>query len=155
VEIEKSALLDFLTQTPPLNELPQEEIKNWLANVEIEYFRQGETILQAGTQNSWVFLVRSGAVQVLIPQGEQVNAAAEGEWFGYRSLLQAGQVAFHVVALEDSLVYRFPSTLFLQAYQQYAIFQQFFSQDKSQRIRLALQQWQQSQTHLPLDQLIQ
>ncbi|GAB6034104.1 putative nucleotidyltransferase substrate binding domain-containing protein [Galenea microaerophila] len=155
MEIEQTALLDFLKQTPPLDTLSESSVLNWLAQVEIEYFRQGETILQAGETNHWLYLLRSGSVQVLDSQGEQVNVVAEGEWFGYRSLLEKGKIQFTVKAQEDCLVYLFPKALFLQAYRDYPIFQQFFARHKPERIRLALQQWQQTMPHLPLDQPVQ
>jgi len=151
VEIEQQALWNFLQQTPPLDQLPESVLKNWLAAVEIEYYRQAETVLQPNQLNEWLYLVRSGSVQVLTSAGEQVNAVAEGEWFGYRSLLEKGKVQFSVKAQEDCLIYRFPGHHFLQAFNQYSIFQQFFARHKPVRIRLALQQWQQSQAHLPLD----
>ena len=155
MDIEQSAQLAFLRQTPPLDELPEAALHDWLAVLEIVYFRRQEQALVAGQQNEWLYLVRSGAFQVLDTAGEVVNEVAEGEWFGYRSLLEQGMVQYSVQALEDSLVYRFPKKVFLQAYQDYPIFQQFFAKNKPDRIRLALQQWQQTSTHLPLNQPVQ
>lgn len=154
MEIEQTALLSFLKQTPPLNQLPETAIQKWLENVEISYYRQGETILQAGSTNHYLYCLRSGSVKVLDSTGEQVNAMAEGEWVGYRSLLENGKVQFSVITQEDCLIYRFPMDLFLQHYQEYPIFQQFFARHKSIRIRMALQRWQHSQAHLPLNQPI-
>ncbi|WP_294946034.1 putative nucleotidyltransferase substrate binding domain-containing protein [Sulfurivirga sp.] len=136
--IEARTLLRELASTPPLDKLPQSELTRWQAATEILYFRAGEPILQRGRHNAHVWLIRTGSVEVLDESGQLVNLLAEGDWFGYRSVLNDGEITLDVITREDALVWRFPAELFLEHYRKYDFFRTFFHQHKPARFRHAL-----------------
>ncbi|SIN94670.1 CBS domain-containing protein [Sulfurivirga caldicuralii] len=154
MEIEQRELFRFLKQTPPLSTLDDATLRRWVEAVQIAYFRTGETILSPEQPNREVCLIRSGAVDVFDANGELVNALAEGDWLGYRSVLNDGQVSLTIRAAEDTLLYCFPAELFLKYYAQHPSFQQFFAQHKPSRLRQALQQLRHDTLAIPLDQAI-
>lgn len=154
MEIEQRELYRFLKQTPPLNQLADDELKEWLEAVQIAYFRAGETLLSQERANHEVCLIRSGAVEVFDAEGRLVNALAEGDWLGYRSVLNDGKVSLTIRAAEDTLLYCFPDTLFLRTYRAHPCFQQFFARHKPARLRQALQHLHRESLAIPLDQPI-
>ena len=136
--IEARDLFRTLQNTPPLDQLDTPTLKRWHAATETLYFRAGESILKRGEHNRHAWLIRSGAVEVLDENDRLVNMLGEGDWFGYRSILNQGNVTLAITAQEDTLVWRFPAELFLESYRQHAAFRTFFHQHKPSRFRQAL-----------------
>ncbi len=154
MEIEQRELFRFLKQTPPLSSLDEAELRHWAEAVEIAYYRAGETLLAPERANHEVCLIRSGAVEAFDREGKLVNALAEGDWLGYRSVLNGGEVTLTLRAAEDTLLYCFPDTLFLETYHRHPCFQQFFARHKPARLRQALKQLRHETLAIPLDQAI-
>ncbi len=152
MEIEQRELFRFLKQTPPLSNLEDAQLHQWVKAVQIAYFRAGETLLSPEKRNHEVCLIRSGAVEVFDQNNQLVNALAEGDWLGYRSVLNGGQVSLTIRAAEDTLLYCFPDTLFLEHYQRHPCLQQFFARHKPARLRQALKQVRRETLSVPLDQ---
>ena len=103
MEIEQLEIRDYLAQCPPLDKLPSFELDALLDAIEISYERQHTEILKPGARNTWLYLVRTGAVQVFLPSGQLYSQIQEGHWFGYRSLLAGGKITQRVKTIEDAL----------------------------------------------------
>ena len=63
MEIENLEIYDFLKSCNPLNKLSDNELKEVTLSIEISYSPRGSDILVAKTQNNWLYLIRSGAVE--------------------------------------------------------------------------------------------
>ncbi|HHJ19967.1 MAG TPA: cyclic nucleotide-binding/CBS domain-containing protein [Gammaproteobacteria bacterium] len=137
MEIEQLEIRDYLAQCPPLDKLPSFELDALLDAIEISYERQHTEILKPGATNIWLYLVRTGAVQVFSPSGQLYSQIQEGHWFGYRSLLAGGKITQRVKTIEDSLLYQIPATAFLTLLDQYQALRDFFSDRRQDRLKTA------------------
>jgi len=138
VEIEQIEILNFLKQHPPFNELPEETL-NWIATqVEISYFKAGSQILAFNQDIDDLHLVRSGAVEVFRRNGDLYNRLSEGGLFGQFGLLRHGKVRFPVKAIEDTLVYLIPASVFNQLFEEHETFADAVEIEDRTRLRQAV-----------------
>ena len=138
MEIEQIEILNFLKQHPPFNELPEETL-NWIATqVEISYFKAGSQILAFNQDIDDLHLVRSGAVEVFRRNGDLYNRLSEGGLFGQFGLLRHGKVRFPVKAIEDTLVYLIPASVFNQLFEEHETFADAVEIEDRTRLRQAV-----------------
>ena len=139
MEIEQLEIRDYMVQCAPLNKLQADELNRVVHALEISYSRRGEELLKLSESNHTLFLIRSGALAVTDAEGKITGQYGEGDWVGYRSLLNDGEITQAVTAIEDTLLYRVPGNLFLQLFRQYDFISEYFSEQKPQRLRSAIQ----------------
>ena len=102
---ELASIETFLKTVPPLDRLDGERIAALARKISVRYFRAGQTILEAGSHNEHLFIIRSGAVELRLA-GEDLTARMDlGGLFAYPSLLRGGEVRNTTLALEDTLAY--------------------------------------------------
>ena len=105
--------------------------------LEVRYTRRGEIILRRGGEpTTHLGVVRKGAVRLEV-DGRPVDVLAEGEAFGFPSLLSRGGPQFDVTALEDCLLYLIPGETFHGLIESDAGFGEFFLKSLADRLRLA------------------
>ncbi len=138
MEIEQLEIRDYLAQSPPLNRLDDAALDRLVASLEISYARKGKAVLVAGEENRYLYLIRTGAVEVLDETGALFAQLSEGDWFGYRSILRGGRISLSINALEDSLFYLLPAATFLELVEQHAFIKAYFSAHKPTRLRHAV-----------------
>lgn len=138
LEIEDLEMRDFLSVCPPLRELKAEDLDALTRATEVSYARRNSTIIALDSVNHFFFLVRSGAVEILTPEGKIHSHVCEGEWFGYRSSMTGGTVMMAVEALEDTLLYQIPSEIMFPFLEKFPRIGTFFSGKKAVRLRSAI-----------------
>jgi CBS domain-containing protein len=95
----------FLARHPPFDSLDPVRLREMAGSVLIEFFPSGTTILeQGGPAAGYLYVVRSGAVEVL-EDGRLVDLAVEGEALGALSLISGLGPTATVRAHEDTLCY--------------------------------------------------
>lgn len=125
----------FMAQFDPFSSLSAAQLSRTARAVTIQYFRRGTMIVDAGQDNQWLSLVRSGAVELKLG-GTDLNARlGEGECFGYPSLIRNTPTQNQVMALEDCLLYRIPKPIFAELRSENTAFAQFFGINERQRLR--------------------
>ncbi len=129
---------NHMAQFPPFDEMPEELLDRIVASIEVVYFRAGTNILRFGEQNTWLFYVRSGAVEIFRRSGELYNRVGEGEIFGQFGLLMNKKVRFPARALEDTLLYKIPDTTFQYLWEHDDNFADFVEIEDRSRLRSAL-----------------
>jgi len=139
MEIEQLEIRDYIAQCAPLNKLQDDELNRVVHALEISYSRSGEELLRLGENNHTLFLIRSGALAVTDAEGNIKGQYGAGDWVGYRSLLNDGEITLAIKAIEDTLLYRVPGNVFLQLFRQYDFISEYFSQQKPQRLRSAIE----------------
>lgn len=137
---EISEIVRFLKATAPFDELDEAELASLSRAVEVSYRKAGEIIIEAGGTNDRLFIVRSGAVELMLAGEELTARLAAGACFAYPSLLRGGAVRNTTSALEDTLLYALPAKRFHQLREAHAEFGAFFTQDESARLSHALRQ---------------
>ncbi|MEZ5454055.1 MAG: putative nucleotidyltransferase substrate binding domain-containing protein [Thiothrix sp.] len=140
MEVEQLEIRDYLAKCPPLTELPLDCLNEVTMGLEIEYARRGTEVLKIGERNERVLLIRSGAVEVLLENGQLYGRFSEGDWVGYRSIIRGGAVSMAVKAIEDTLFYAVPAELFQRVMERFEKVRKYFSDRKPERLRSAIQE---------------
>lgn len=128
----------FLGKHLPFSKLDERTLLRISRHCRISYHRRNSLITKAGDKNGHLSIVRSGAVELRLG-GTELNARlAEGECFGYPSLIRGGPAQNEVIALEDTLLYRLEAEAFLELRAQDDEFRNFFDINESGRLRRAV-----------------
>ncbi|MEM6857467.1 MAG: putative nucleotidyltransferase substrate binding domain-containing protein [Pseudomonadota bacterium] len=136
----------FLSATAPFDTLSEDELGPLTRAITVTYCRAGENIIEAGSQNETLFLVRSGAVELMLAGEELTARLAAGACFAYPSLLRGGEVRNTTTAIEDTLLYGLPADRFHELRRRHTDFAAFFAQDEAQRLAHALKQRREGST---------
>ena len=102
-------IVQFLRELPGFGYLDDAELAVCARSIEIAYYRNGEDVLTIGSENQFLHIVRSGAVELRDEHGDMMMRLAESECFGFPSLMNREPARNHSVAIEDTLIYR-PAT---------------------------------------------
>lgn len=139
MEAEQIEIAAFLKQYVPFNELPEEEVDRVATQVEISYFRADTQIFEHGQPIHDFCIVRSGVVEVYRRNGELFNRLSEGGSFGQWGLMMNRRVRYPVRAIEDSLVYFVPDTVFDDLIDRFDCFSDFMEVGDASRLRQAVE----------------
>ena len=128
---------DFLRDLPGFDALDDAAIADCARNIEIAYFRSGEDIMTIGSENDCVRIIRSGAVELRNVDEEMLTRLAEGDCFGFPSVMNNTPARNHSVALEDTLVYQLDGNAFGRARRSSDDFDTWFIRALSDRLTMA------------------
>ena len=102
----------FLRQSPGFDALSAAQAEACARSIEIAYYREGDDILTVGSTNRYLHIIRSGAVELRNEDGEMITRLAEGDCFGFPSLMNDAPARNHSVAIEDTLIYHLAADTF-------------------------------------------
>ncbi|HRJ54092.1 MAG TPA: putative nucleotidyltransferase substrate binding domain-containing protein [Candidatus Thiothrix moscowensis] len=140
MELEQIKVRSYLAKCSPLKDLPAEWLDRLAEAVSFKCHVSGDDVMKVGEQNNQVLLVRRGAVDVFLPDGELYGRFGKGDWVGYRSVMRGGVVGMNVKALEDCLFFAVPGALFLELVDSFERVSQYFSERKPERLRSAIKE---------------
>ena len=86
MSVELEAVRDFLAQQEPFTHLPEEELSSLPSQMTMRYLRRGETIVEVGQVNPALYIIRSGAVDILDSDGILLDRRGPGLSFGYSTM---------------------------------------------------------------------
>ncbi len=138
MEIELIEIRDFLSAHHPFDQLPGEALNQLPAKLQVRYFRRGASLPETGSIDDYLYLVRSGAVEIHGLQDELLARLGEGDLFGYRASHMEGHAEFTGTALEDSLLYLLPSAEVDALCHAHPQFSYFFEPAGGDRLRDAI-----------------
>ncbi|ENP8329563.1 cyclic nucleotide-binding/CBS domain-containing protein [Vibrio alginolyticus] len=138
MEAEQLEVLNFISQYPPFDDLPEEQLRKIALNGEVAYFRQGTKILNFGDTIRDLYMVRSGAVEIYRRKGELYNRIDAGGLFGQMGLLMNNRVRMPAKAIEDTLVYCIPENIFNELCDEFENFADYMELEDSARLRSAI-----------------
>ncbi|SEC79570.1 DUF294 nucleotidyltransferase-like domain-containing protein [Pseudomonas anguilliseptica] len=139
MQIELLEIRDHLQRFPPFDALPEDDLDAIARQVEVTYFKAGSDILLYGAAIHELHYVRSGAVEIYRRNGELYNRLSEGDIFGQAGLLRSNKVRFPARAIEDSLIYFIPATLFAQLCEEHDGFAEFVEAEGQSRLKSAVE----------------
>jgi CBS domain-containing protein len=102
----------FLSALPGFDALDEAQINKAASSMQVGYYRAGNDVLHIGDENRQLHIVRSGALELRDANGDLMTRAAEGDCFGFPSLMNAAPVRRRSVAIEDSLIYHLDGQVF-------------------------------------------
>ncbi|MCH1930672.1 DUF294 nucleotidyltransferase-like domain-containing protein [Shewanella sp. A25] len=132
---ELQPVVQFLASIHPFNALPEDKLLRCAKAVTVGYYSKATAYVTFDAQAPKLYMVRSGAFEVRDPDGVLVDRVAEGEFFGFSTLLSGEKVVNRVAILEDSLVYHLPQTLFNEMRGESREFDRFFTRAFANRLR--------------------
>ena len=104
---ELAEVTQFLAAREPWSLLPQGQIHAFAKRAVGRYVRRGEVVLAAGAAPTAMFVVRSGAIEIVDVDGNLVDHDEQGACFGQSSIIEERPARFTFTAIEDSLLWAF------------------------------------------------
>jgi CBS domain-containing protein len=145
----------FLRRVHPFDLLSEKALRATAGRIQIMFFEKGtQILLAAGEPSQFLHIIRKGAVRLERP-GEPVLHLADGETFGYPSLL-SGSATSDAIADEDVLLYSLPGDVFRQLLREHPGFGTFFTTALAHRLARARRTDlpQAVDFHMPVEALI-
>ncbi|MDA0150379.1 DUF294 nucleotidyltransferase-like domain-containing protein [Vibrio sp. LaRot3] len=123
----------FNMQSPPFDRLNGAQQQTLRSSLDVAYFRERETILQSGSASSHLHILIKGAVEEQSSDGKEIYAHyANDDLFDVRALFE-GQTKHSYIALEDTLSYLLPKSVFIDLYNQNGQFAAYFDNNLAKR----------------------
>jgi CBS domain-containing protein len=104
----------FLSELPGFEDLDHDQLTATARAIQIGYYKAGSQVLTLGAMNRQLHIVRSGALELRNAEGDLVMRPAEGDVFGFPSLMNAAPLRNQSVAIEDSLIYHLDGDVFAE-----------------------------------------
>ncbi len=139
MDIELAEIQQFLAKYPPFDLLPTPTLSQLPHQLTARYYKRGSTLVTAGGSNDHMFILRSGAVDILDPHGALVERSEPGTCFGMSSVISGGPSTYTMVAREDSLTYRMSAEVFHELIRTQPSSAHFFMTKQAGRIRSAVE----------------
>jgi len=114
MDTETLEIRQHMARFPPFDGLSDALLDTLAGSVDVAYFRAGSEILERGAPINELHYIRSGAVEVYRRSGALYNRLEEGDIYGHFSLLRSRRVHFAAKAIEDTLIYLIPESIFEQ-----------------------------------------
>lgn len=124
----------FLSELPGFDELEERQIQAAAKAIQIGYYKAGSNVLSIGDTNKQLHIVRSGALELRNSEGDLVMRAAEGDVFGFPSLMNDAPLRNQSVAIEDSLIYHLDGQVFAELRRSNERFDTYFIRLLSDRL---------------------
>ncbi|WP_354624694.1 DUF294 nucleotidyltransferase-like domain-containing protein [Psychromonas sp. MME2] len=126
---------EFIAKIPPFDSLDTAQINQTCLALKVVYYSKNEQLVHVDSNPSQLYIVRTGAFEVVTPKGELIDRISDGQYFGFSGMLSGEKVVNKVRILEDGLVYILPQQAFDQLRANCYAFDRFFNQAFAQRIR--------------------
>ena len=124
----------FLSEVPGFEELDHEQLTAAAKAIQIGYYKAGSRVLTIGETNTQLHIVRSGALELRNAEGDLVMRGAEGDVFGFPSLMNATPLRNQSTAIEDSLIYHLDGKVFAELRRRNDRFDTYFIRLLSDRL---------------------
>ncbi len=129
-------ITEYLAGLPGFDQLEPPELAACARGIEVAYYRRGQDVLTIGSENHHLHIIRSGAIELRDEEERMMTRLAEGECFGFPSLMNRAPARNHSVAMEDSLVYHLDADAFARARRASAAFDDWFIRALTDRLTL-------------------
>ncbi|WP_296139955.1 putative nucleotidyltransferase substrate binding domain-containing protein [uncultured Tessaracoccus sp.] len=148
MDIEVSEVVDFLGEHAPFDALP-DDVRRYLARtMRIEYLRRGTEVITPGAPNDRLFLIRSGAVDIVGADGILIDRNTTGETFGTLSVMRDGPARYTATAIEDTLVLTLDGEAFRRLFDEHRVVADHFTPRQRGRLRRATEAMQPAESSL-------
>ncbi|MCG6212980.1 DUF294 nucleotidyltransferase-like domain-containing protein [Vibrio furnissii] len=123
----------FNMQSPPFDRLTASQQQSLRAALDVAYFREREVILHSGQPCTHLHVLIKGTVEERAADGKEIYAHyANDDLFDVRAIFE-GSTKHHYVALEDTLSYLLPQSVFMTLYHENGQFAAYFDNNLAKR----------------------
>lgn len=144
MDVELSEVRDFLAQHAPFDKLPAHVLDEIPRRCAVRYARRGTVVLDFGQQGTGLYVVRSGAVDVVDETGGLLERIGAGAAFGMSNLLEDRPARHRCTATEDTLLVVLLPELFAELAADNSSFLNFFAATHHARLSRAIANLQQA-----------
>lgn len=130
---------DFLAAHPPFEDLPPRVLDALPGQLTLRYFKRGTPLMSLGADSDVLYILRSGAVDILDEQGALVERGDVGTCFGTTTLINGNPSKFTVTTIEDSLALIMPAATFQRLADDHQSFSDYFKAQRASRMRSAVE----------------
>ncbi|WP_319530025.1 DUF294 nucleotidyltransferase-like domain-containing protein [uncultured Cohaesibacter sp.] len=123
---DKGDFTDFASHRHPFDLLEMAELETLSKVTSVLDVKEGEAIVEVGQRLPGLYLIRSGAVDLITPENSLLLHLNVGNCFGERAMLGNGEAPNSAVASEDSTIYVIPKAEFKRLIQLYPSFHAYF-----------------------------
>lgn len=123
----------FNMHSPPFDRLNVSQQKKLRGSLDVAYFRTSETLLKPGAESQHLHILIKGAVEERSEDNKEIFAHyANDDLFDVRSLFD-DTIKHRYIALEDTLSYLLPKSVFLELYHDNGQFAAYFDNNLARR----------------------
>ncbi|TMP36722.1 DUF294 nucleotidyltransferase-like domain-containing protein [Pseudoalteromonas rubra] len=127
-------VLTFVQQQAPFDQLTHSATDYFVEHLEIIYVSGQNQAQWFKSEQPQLYLVRSGHFDLRSERGELVARLAEGDYFGYPSLLTGEPISNQLEVVQAGLVYVLPQDAFDYLRREYKPFEQYFVRAHAKRL---------------------
>lgn len=124
--VELDEVRGFLAQHEPFSHLPPETLSTLPRQMKIIYVRRGDYVVARGEVNDNLYIIRSGAVDVVADGNNLIDRRDTGRNFGYSTLVDDPKSSYDMIAVEDSILLVLPREAFVELMNEHPDIQRFF-----------------------------
>ncbi|MCG7272755.1 DUF294 nucleotidyltransferase-like domain-containing protein [Corynebacterium afermentans] len=139
MSVELDEVYGFLAQHEPFSTLPEDILRALPVQMGITYVRRGQAVVEVGQPNDTLYVIRSGAVDIVSEDNLLLDRREAGLNFGYSTLVGERESAYLMQAVEDSILLLLPREAFLELLEQFPDMGRLF-QTASRRVRAAAEE---------------
>ncbi|MCP1387257.1 DUF294 nucleotidyltransferase-like domain-containing protein [Corynebacterium sp. TA-R-1] len=136
MSVELDEVYTFIARHEPFSHLPEETLKTLPPTMGITYVRRGDVVIAPGQVNDTLYIIRSGAVDVVGEDNLLLDRREAGLNFGYSTLVGEPESRYTMQAVEDSVLLMLPRDAFAALLAEHPDLDRFF-QTASRRVRAA------------------
>lgn len=139
MEIELAEIRDFIAGHPPFDVLDEDMLNHLPKKLKIRYLRKGRSFPDSQSEESNLYIIRSGAVE-LRDQGDQlIDKLAEGDIYLPDRESKENQSKISGICIEDTLIYLLAVDELTVFKSQSAAFKHQFDKSIQERLRKAVE----------------
>jgi CBS domain-containing protein len=140
MEIELLEIRDFLASCHPFDLLPKQLQDELPSHIAIHYLRRGQAFPPDSQSEDALYIIRSGAIEMLDGEGQLVGKLAEGDYYAARCQLIEIAPGKQNQVLEDTFYYALSCVQLKRLCKEAPEFSRHFSDSIRSRMRLAVRQ---------------
>jgi len=144
MEAELAEIRDFLAAQTPFDRLPAEALDQLPRELSVRYLRRGTPFPPSDADQPYLYILRTGAVEIRDSQAGLLGKYGEGELYFAPCVSDFPEKGIQGTVVEDSLFYLLPCKRLARLRASYSEFRDHFSDSVTQRLRDALRRLQHS-----------
>lgn len=126
----------FNMQSPPFDRLTETQQQRLRSSLDVAYYRAKDAILRSGEESQHLYILIKGAVEERSADESEIFAHyANDDIFDVRSQFE-NSVKHKYIALEDTLSYLLPKSIFIELYSENGEFAAYFDNNLAKRQEL-------------------
>lgn len=145
MSVELDEVYRFIAQHEPFSHLPAATLAQLPAQMAITYVRRGEHVVAPGQRNDTLYIIRSGAIDIVSDDDLLLDRREAGLNFGYSTLVGEPESRYLMQAVEDSVLFMLPREAFDSLLHSNPDLERYF-QTASRRVRAAAEEVQDSRS---------